>query len=285
MGFYMMKKVLSVAGVLSALAASAPVAAEQLPLWEVAFGGGVLSAPHYRGSAESSSYPHPFIFPVYRGKRVKSDESGIRGILLAGQKARLIFSIDGGLPVRDDDSAREGMPRLGAVGQIGPMLRIKLWERPQNHQTLILDLPVRAAFAVNSGIEHIGYTAFPKLVYRRRFGLLDSKWKMGLTAGLLWADEKYHDYYYQVDPEFATPTRPAYDAGGGFNGSRLISTFYHRDDKKFLSFYALYDNVSGAAFEDSPLVTAHDGLTAGFVVSWFLAKSRQRVEVDDWEWK
>ncbi len=280
-----MKKVLSVLWFLSAGSMASSAYAEKLPLWEVAFGGGALTAPHYRGSDESSTYPHPFIFPVYRGKRVKSDESGIRGILLAGEKARLIFSLDGGLPVRDNDRAREGMPKLGAVGQIGPMVRIKLWEQPKSHQTLILDLPVRAAFAVNSGIEHIGYTAFPKIVYRRRFQLFDSKWKMGLTAGLLWADEKYHDYYYQVDPEFATPTRPAYDAKGGFNGSRLISTFYHRDEKKFLSFYALYDNVNGAEFEDSPLVTSSGGLTAGFVVSWFLVKSRQRVEVDNWEWK
>ena len=280
-----MKKVLSALCLLLPLSVSLSARAEKLPLWELAFGGGVLTAPHYRGSNESSTYPHPFIFPVYRGKRVKSDESGIRGILLAGEKARLIFSLDGGLPVRDNDTAREGMPKLGAVGQIGPMVRIKLWEQPASHQTLILDLPVRAAFAVNGGIEHIGYTAFPKIVYRRRFELFDSKWKMGLTAGLLWADEKYHDYYYQVDPEFATPTRPAYDAQGGFNGSRLISTFYHRDEKKFLSFYALYDNVSGAEIADSPLVTSSGGLTAGFVASWFLVKSRQRVEVDNWEWR
>ncbi|MEA3644226.1 MAG: hypothetical protein VBE63_30520, partial [Lamprobacter sp.] len=62
------------------------------------------------------------------------------------------------------------------------------------------------------------------------------------------------------------------------------TSVYHRDRKKLISFYAVYDNVNGAVFEDSPLVQQSGGFTFGFVVTWFLFQSNDLVEVKQWEW-
>ncbi|MBE9503673.1 MAG: MipA/OmpV family protein, partial [Proteobacteria bacterium] len=45
-----------------------------------------------------------------------------------------------------------------------------------------------------------------------------------------------------------------YDAHGGYNGTRL--TFYtnRRFDHSWFGFFARYDTLAGATFEDSPLV-------------------------------
>lgn len=272
-------------GGIFALAFPLHCAAEELPLWEIGLGGGALTVPDYRGSDESRNYVYPFFFPIYRGERLRSDEEGIRGKLFESERLSFDFSLDGSVPVKGDNAAREGMPDLAAVGQIGPRLQIKLWDKPEHSQSLILKLPLRAAFAFDNGIDYIGATAFPGITYYRKVRLNDAPWKMGLTAGVLWGSEKFHDYYYQVDPEYATPERPAYDAGAGFSGSRLVGTFYKRDKKKLISFYAVYDDVSDATFEDSPLVKQNGGLTAGFLISWSILKSRETVDVENWEWK
>jgi outer membrane scaffolding protein for murein synthesis (MipA/OmpV family) len=91
-------------------------------------------------------------------------------------------------------------------------------------------------------------------------------------------------YYYQVDPADATSNRPAYDADAGYAGTRFRSSIYHRDRSKLISFYAVYDNVQGAVFQNSPLVQQDGGLTIGFVVTWFLLQSKDLVEVRQWEW-
>lgn len=258
--------------------------AEKLPQWEIGLGGGALSVPDYRGSSESQVYPYPFVFPVYRGRHLQADEEGIKGMLLESDRLRFDISYDGNVPVKNDSDARRGMDSLDPTVQIGPMLRYKLWTSDANHQSVIVDLPLRAAFAVGSGIEHIGYTAFPRIAYRRQVNLLDKKWKWSLTGGALFGSEDFHRYYYQVDPKDATPTRPAYEADGGYGGTRFITSLYHRDHNKLISFYAMYDSIKDAEFSDSPLVEQDSGVTVGFLITWFLFQSKDLVDVKQWEW-
>jgi outer membrane scaffolding protein for murein synthesis (MipA/OmpV family) len=263
----------------------APVArAEKLPLWEIGVGGGVLSVPEYRGSAESRVYPYPFVFPVYRGRHLQADEEGIKGMLLESDRFRFDISYDGNVPVKSESDARRGMDTLDPTVQIGPALRFKLWDSDASSQSVIADLPVRAAFAVGSGLEHVGYTAFPRAAYRREVRLLDRPWKWSLTGGALFGSEGFHRYYYQVDPVDATPERPVYEAGAGYGGLRFITTLYHRDRDKLISVFAAYDDVKDAVFFDSPLVERRSGITVGFLVTWFLFQSEDLVEVKQWEW-
>lgn len=259
-------------------------AAERLPLWEVGIGGGALQTPDYRGAGQSHTYPYPFIMPIYRGRYLKADEEGISGVLSASDRLRFDFSLYGNVPVGNDNDAREGMDDLDPLVEIGPMLRYKAWKGEAPRQSLILDTPVRAAFALGHGIDYVGYTIGPRLTYRRELDLLGQTWKWPISIEALWSSQGLNRYFYQVDPQYATATRPAYAADAGYAGTRFRTSIYRRDRNKLISLYAVYDSVQGAVFEDSPLVERDGGLTVGFLLMWFPFQSDELVEVKQWEW-
>jgi outer membrane scaffolding protein for murein synthesis (MipA/OmpV family) len=269
---------------IAALLVSSGAAAGKMPLWELAGGGGVIRIPDYRGAEHARTYPFPVIIPFYRGRYLRSDEEGVRGELFRSDRIRLDFSVDGGVPVDSErNAARAGMPDLDPTLQLGPALNVKLWEASAPSRALVLFLPLRAVFAVsNDGIEDTGATFSPQLSYYRRVPVAGCPWKLGLSGGLEFGSNGFHDYYYNVAPEYASASRPAYDADGGFAGYRFTGTFYCRYRNSWISFFGRYDRVDGAVFEDSPLVGRRDGLTAGLVVTWILGRSKKMVETRDW---
>ena len=110
---------------------------------------------------------------------------------------------------------------------------------------------------------------------------LPGKGNLGLLAGPLFADRSYHQYFYGVAPEFATPTRPAYDAPGGFAGWRATAAFSRRFGDAWVGAFLRYDDLHGASLAPSPLVRKLTGDTAGFGISWIFATSSQRVQTSD----
>lgn len=275
--------------VILVFAISAPqlLYADALPLWEIGLGGGVVRVPDYRGARDARQYPYPFAVPFYRGKYLRSDEEGVRGELFMSDRIKFDFSLDGNVPVKSDKvTARKGMPDLDPTFQIGPALNIKLWHSESREKSIIAFLPLRLATAVDfPDLYQIGFTFSPQLSYYQKLDFIGGKWRMGLTAGLEFGSEEFHDYYYQVDPEYATASRPAYNAEGGFGGYRSIFTFYRRFTDMWISIYGRYDRINDAVFEDSPLAVRKDGLTVGFVVTWILLKSETMVEEKDWKYK
>jgi outer membrane scaffolding protein for murein synthesis (MipA/OmpV family) len=258
------------------------VHAEELPLWEIALGGGALQVPEYRGSDDNRRIAFPFIYPVYRGDFLRVDDRGVRGVFYGSERVELDFSADANTSVNSDDaSARAGMPDLDPTLQLGPLLQVRLWPDRPTRQVLSLNLPVRSVFAIGDSIEQVGWTASPHLTFYQRVDLFDRRWRLGLSGGLEFGDEEFHDYYYQVEPEFATDTRPAYDANGGLGGTRFIASLVSRGKKSWMSFFARYDRLNQATFNDSPLVERNDGFTFGFIYARFIARSKRMVEVKE----
>jgi outer membrane protein len=264
----------------------AAVFADALPLWEVGVGGGVLRIPDYRGAQDARVYPYPFAIPFYRGKYLRSDEQGVRGELLMSNRLKFDFSVDGNVPVKSSDAkVRQGMPDLVPTVQFGPALNIKLWHSRQEEKSVIAFLPLRFVTAVDfPRLRHIGYTFSPQLSYHQKLDFIGGKWRIGLTGGLEFGSESFHDYYYQVEPAYATANRPAYDAKAGFAGYRAIFTFYRRFTNMWIRISGRNDRIDGAVFENSPLAVRKDGTTAGFVVTWILLKSKTMVEEKDWQY-
>ncbi len=259
------------------LALARPAFADD-PLWEIVVGGGALRTPEYIGSARSRNYPFPLIYPVYRGERLRSDSEGVRGLLFSSDKLELDLSLDGHTPVTSEGTLREGMPDLDATAQFGPQLKWQAWADPAKRRYLIVNLPARAAFAVDfENIEHIGFSAFPHVTLYQYFDWFGRIWRLGLSGGALLGSSNYHDYYYQVAPQFATPQRPAYDAEGGYGGTRLIATLVSRTRKNWISLFARYDRLNGAAFEDSPLVEDRGALTFGVAIAFTVFRSKTMV--------
>ena len=267
------------------LATGEPVRADRLPLWELAAGGVGLHVPVYRGAEESRSLVLPFVYPVYRGHIWRVDDEGARGLLFSSDRVNVELSLDGNIPADSDDiDRREGMPDLDPTVQLGPSLEFELWNARSARQQVRLNLPLRAVFTVDiAGSEAIGFAASPHVRYNRSMRFLDRPWRLRLSAGLEFGTEAFHDYYYQVDSQFDTPERAAYDAEAGYGGTRMIFTLTSRHPRgaNWLSLFARHDQIDGAVFADSPLVSSSDGLTIGFVYAHLFARSKTLVDATD----
>jgi outer membrane protein len=106
-------------------------------------------------------------------------------------------------------------------------------------------------------------------------------WNLGLLAGPLFGSQRQNAYYYSVAPQYATPARPAYEAPSGYAGMQYTMGMSKRFPNFWLGAFLRYGNLSGARFEDSPLVVQKDSLAAGVALSWIFGESSTRVMVDD----
>ncbi len=249
--------------------------AELLPLWEAGAGLAAISFPDYRGSAHRQSYLLPVPVFVYRGSVFQVDREKVRGLLLKGERAELDVSINGTVPIRSDGNAiRAGMPDLDPTLEIGPSLNVSL--AATERSKLVLRLPLRAVISSDfRSVHSAGVLANPNLNLDLKAG---QGWRLGLVAGALFADRKYHDHFYGVAPEYARPGRPAYRAPGGYSGAQFIAALSRRFEPLWVAGFAKYDILNRAAFEASPLVERRSNLSVGLAVTWVFAQSGTRVE-------
>lgn len=250
---------------------------EMRPLWELGAGLGVASIPAYRGARGADLYLLPLPYLVYRGRFLRSDSQGIRGVFYQSERIQLNLSGYAGPPVQSGQiSARAGMPNLNSSFEIGPQLQFKLIERPG--YSLDLRWPVRAAFTLS--LQPIGWTSTPHL----QLDLPDfrgSGWMLGASLGPDFADRRYDAYFYDVAPAYARPGRPAYSAPAGYSGSSIYLTASRRFRRFWVGAFLRYDNLAGASFVRSPLVETQQYLVAGFGVSWIFATSSRMVESEE----
>jgi outer membrane scaffolding protein for murein synthesis (MipA/OmpV family) len=256
------------------LFAACPVLAEDVPLWEIGVGVAGWYLPDYRGSDESRLYALPFPYPVYRGKIFRAQGSRLSGQLFESDRLRLDLSLSGSLPVNSEDNeAREGMDDLDFTGEIGPSLEWRFFEKKSG--SLWLKVPLRGVFSVPD-FEYRGIKFAPYLDYDRRIPLFP-EWWMSFTIGPIFGSERYHDYFYEVEPRFARPGRPEYHPSGGYGGS-AVAFGVSRNFRDFrVSSSLRYDWLAGAAFEDSPLVKTDSYFSVGVTLTWFFAKSKTLV--------
>jgi outer membrane scaffolding protein for murein synthesis (MipA/OmpV family) len=262
--------------------AAGSATAEQLPLWEAGVGATVISFPHYRGSDERRAWFLPFPYVVYRGEFLQADEKRVRGLFLKSDRAELDISVNGTPPVdSSENDARQGMPDLDAILEIGPSLNFLLKRSEDHRSRLELRLPVRAALATDlSHVDFAGWVFQPNLNLDIRDAFGHPGWNFGALAGPMFADDRYHQYFYGVDPAFATATRPAYNASGGYAGTQFLVSTSKRFRKFWVGAFARWDTLSGAVFTDSPLVKTHQYFAAGIALAWMLGESGTRVETN-----
>jgi outer membrane scaffolding protein for murein synthesis (MipA/OmpV family) len=259
-----------------------PAHAELRPEWELGAGLTAVTLPDYRGSDENRGYVLPFPYVIYRGDKLRVDRQGVRGVLFESERVEFDLSLSATPPVDSDKNrAREGMPHLDPTLEIGPRLNIRLLENKAREWALNFRMPVRAVIATDlSYAEGAGYVAYPHVTLDTRPVLFGGKWNVGLQAGPLYGTRRYHEYFYGVAPEFATPERPAFEARGGYSGALALASVTRRIGKLWLGAFARYDTLKGARFEDSPLVRRDYAVMAGFAVAWVFAESARRVEVE-----
>jgi len=276
-------RILLLAALLSAAVLPRGATAEPKPKWEAGAGATGLRLPDYRGSDESRGYLYPLPYFVYRGKVLRLDREGLRGVLVESDRVEFDLSLTGSLPVDSSKNlAREGMPDLDPVLEIGPKLNLTLWRDRAREARFDLRFAVRGVIATDlSHTQDIGYVFHPHLYLGLKPAFLDGKWDVSAQLGPLYGSDRYHQYYYGVAPQFATADRPAYQASAGYSGLATGGSLRRRFKNFWVGAFVRYDALQGAIFEDSPLFKRNQYFAAGLAVAWIFAESKERVEVDD----
>lgn len=264
------------------VATGAVHAAEERPLWEIGAGVAALSFPAYRGSDQSNNFLMPVPHFSYHGEFLKADRQGIRGSFFDSDRLDLTVSMALSAPASSEDiTARKGMSDLKGSFEIGPQVDVTLWRSENRARFVKLLLPLRTAITLEGSPKDIGWVFHPKL----NMDITDLPgmpgWNLGMLAGPLFGDKRQHAYYYSVDSQYATPDRPAYEAKAGYAGMQYLVAFSKRFPKYWIGSFLRYDNMSGATFEDSPLMRKKDYVAGGIAITWILGESSTRVMVND----
>ena len=254
--------------------------ATQEPLWEYGLGAGAVVLNDYPGAASSQVYPVPWGYLSYNGEFLRADRDGVRGLLVNRPWIEINLSANLTAPVRNN-AARSGMPDLRSTVELGPSLDLHLYRSESARVKLDLNLPVRAAVTIEARPNVIGWGFEPNvnLDIREVFGR--PAWNLGVSAGPRFADTRYDAYFYSVAPQYALPTRPAYEAHGGYSGTKIVAAISKHFPKFRFAAYLHYDTLAGASFAESPLVERRHDWSGGFGFAWMISRSQHMVEVPD----
>lgn len=252
---------------------------QEQPKWEVGVGAGWAWTPHYPAADQNNTVFLGLPYFAYRWERVKVGGGGLlTGRLFENERLDLTLSIGGALPAKSrNNEARAGMPNLDTMVELGPRLDVTLAERV-SHDSWKLRLPLRAVVSTDfHGIDYRGVVFKPQLTYRRK-GLAGGALEATLSGGPIFASGLLMDYFYGVPPLYATPTRPAYNAHGGYLGSALnAGVSYDVSDRFRVVAGGQVAYYGGAENEDSPLFRDTVGFSLGVGVVWKVWISDERV--------
>lgn len=256
------------------------------PLWEYGVGGGAVDVPNYPGSSERNFVALALPYIVYRGDILRIGGGNARAVVAENRNMEFDISVAGAFAAdSEENSAREGMPDLDTMFEVGPQIvyRLKDFNFAQNSKNskagkgrLNLRLPLRSVFSTDfEGLNNRGFVFQPELTYQQR-GVLFKEVAFGASLSLVFATEKLHDYFYQVDSTFANDNRQVFDASGGYMGAELsvgMSFPVYEHIRGFAG--GTVNFLQGAANQDSPLF--EDDITYSFGVGfiWRLGKSER----------
>jgi outer membrane scaffolding protein for murein synthesis (MipA/OmpV family) len=235
--------------------AAAALDGPRRPLLEAGvFGGGAL-LPDYPAAGQSHLRPLVLPWLVYRGDLLRSDERGVRGQVYRSADLEFTLNFNGALASRSSDNrAREGMPDLDYLGEVGPSLRWVAWRDAGNRSRLVVETPVRAVFGTDLQRVRFRGVVFAPEVALERGDLLFPGARARVGIGAVFASGLLMDYWYQVRGENARPGRPAYDASGGYLGLRLQYSYrVPVTERLWVTLGGRLESFSGATNAGSPL--------------------------------
>lgn len=249
------------------------------PLWEIGLVGIGGYIPDYPSSNEDRVKGIVLPYLVYRGKIIRAGDKGIaRGRIIRSDRVEFDLSLDGSFDTDSDDNlARRGMPDLDYLFEVGPRLQVTLTDHFWGGK-VDLEIPARGVMATDfSSLSFKGAVLYPQLAWQQ-----DNLWGTGtrfkISAGPIFATEKFMDYFFEVEPRFATPERPAFNAQGGYLGSemRLSAIRKIRADLSILgdvkiNFYDGSQNDNSPLFRDESSISIRAGLL------WAPFRSKQKV--------
>ncbi len=250
---------------------------EGKPLYEVGIGGGGFYSPHYPGSDQSRDRYLFLPYFVYRGKYLKADDDGVRGEFLYTKKYQVDLSFSAAFPADSTDNiAREGMPDLDWIGEVGPRFLYHAYKNTEDKTGVDVSLPLRAVLSTDFGrVKGHGFVFHPTVSFRKE-EFLFKKLILLTRFGFILATEETMDYFYEVKPWLSTVSREIYDAKAGYMESHIDLAFSYELSKDKFIFIGFQQNIyAGADNVDSPLHRDKytNSIAVGF--AWTFYKSEQ----------
>ena len=260
-----------------AMAAPAQAQDSAKPLWEIGAFAGVANTPAYPGSADRTSRALVIPTLIYRGDIIRAEHGGIGARLVHTDDMAFDIGFSGSLPANTQDtSARKDMPDLGTLIEFGPRLKMTL-AHPAPDSRVRLEVPVRAVLEFNNGINNQGVAFEPELVYEKHD--VGAGWSLSASGSLVFGDSKLNNFFYGVTPQYATATRPTYDAQAGLIATRLaLSTAKDLTPDLRVFGFVRYESYAGAANLSSPLHQSANGAAIGIGLTWTLGRSEERAK-------
>jgi hypothetical protein len=250
------------------------------PLWEVGVGAFTGWLPDYPAAGQNTVRVIAAPYVIYRGDflRVGGEENrgAVSGRFFKSDRFEFDLTLSAAFPVDSgSNNTRRDMPDLDFLFGIGPQLRFKLINEP-GHSNLNFNVQVRAVYSTDfSSIDSRGYVFNPKLNYARQH-VSDLDLNIFTSVGPIFATEKLMDYFYEVAPEFVTPTRPAYDADAGYLGSNITLGVSKRFNNRFRMVLGTRLGIyTGATNDDSPLFKDELNVGVFTAFAWSFSQSDQ----------
>ena len=223
-----------------------------------------LSAPSYIGSNKQNLFIVPFPYIEYRGKYFSVDKDKIYNEFYNTEKIKIEISLRGMLPVDSKNTARDGMPDLDAIVEIGPKIIYNLFSK--DDMKIDFELPIRANFSLGDNLfDYQGYFSSFDLKYENSiFG----NYKINFISGLGYSNKKINNYYYEVESKYINENRTEYEASSGYSDFHNSFSITKKDESFWYGGFIKHYYIDGAVYEDSPLVETHNALFSGVAFSY-----------------
>jgi MipA family protein len=269
--------VLGLAG--SPVADIAAAEPDDQPLWEIGAvaGGGWL--PDYPASSQNHTRVLALPYAIYRGEIFRVGERGAaRGIVYDDQRIEIDLGLDAAFAVdSDDNNAREGMPNLDYLLELGQRVRYRFLPEPDGHE-LDASLAVRGVVSTDfANWRYQGVTINPAVSYRVR-PLPEKEFRLVATLSPFWGVDGLNKYFYEVKPRFERDDRPAYQADNGYIGTELnLGATWGPWERVRVFGGVQLGYWEGSANEDSPLYREDFTVAVGGGLRVALFRSESRV--------
>lgn len=258
--------------------ANAETDSEQPALWELRAAVFNRYGPSYPGSDENQLNIVPVPLPIYRGRFLRlfeDNEKPLRGRLFARDTIRLELDLDLQFPSDSDEiDARTGMPDLNLLLEAGPELQIEL-ARETLGGTWYATFGARVVTSWDGlDPEYEGLTFSPELKY---VSAVTPRDELKLRITPKYATDAFMDFFYTVDPAYATAARPTFSAEGGYLGTDITGNWSHEFSDRLSFFIGLrYSHYTGATNDDSPLHVDNNGYSVYGAIQYRFWESMRR---------
>lgn len=245
--------------------------------FEWGLGALTMQGHHYRGSDQSKTYFFPIPYFVYTSDKIEAEPSFIRGTFYENSWFAFKLSVIVGLNVESEENdARQGMPSLDYTFEAGPMAIFKLWKSQDRKRSLTFEIPFRHSFVTDlTYVDENGFFSIPYLNFIQAQTEKLLGWGYEASIAYMWGSSKFHNFYYGVNPIYATENRPTYDAKAGYSGTQLTVVLKKRWKDLVLIPFIRWDYLKGTAFEDSPLVKQKSYLLGGLGIFWLFGGDKE----------